>query len=271
VEERRRLILQRQVSASAPLRPRATTDEILNRYSYDGSFMLTDSRNTLRSQRRPGSNVDEHRVQTLLSHPRARAFLMLDESALLLLNANSTSASLDMSVASAMLYKQLHGIWAVTEAKARMIPLVFFCGQHREWGDAYGWPLALALSLLLQLGDKLGDYGADTLGAVFDDFAPDDVGSIVVAFGKLIAVLPQTVIVTLVVDGLRCFEHPPERQRGMVQVIEGLTSTYDAGSRARLKFLFTNSTRVAFVEHLFSRDAGEVLDMPRDPRPSGRW
>jgi len=92
--------------------------------------MLTDSRNTLRSQRRPGSNVDEHRVQTFLSHPRVRAFLMLDESVLLLLNANSTSASLDMSVASAMLYKQLHGIWAVTETKARMIPLVFFCGQH---------------------------------------------------------------------------------------------------------------------------------------------
>ena len=107
VEERRRLVLQESISTNTPRPPRMTGKQILSRYSYDPTLTVTDSRNNLNAQRRAGSNVDENRIQALLSHPRVKAFLMLDDSALLLLNANSASTSLDMSVASAMMYDQL--------------------------------------------------------------------------------------------------------------------------------------------------------------------
>jgi hypothetical protein len=91
---------------------------------------------------------------------------------------------------------------------------------------------------------------------------PGDVESICRAFGGLISRLPENVIVILVVDGLRFFAQPQGRRQEMIVTINHLAAVNRNGSAATLKFLFANSARCEYLEHIFTED--EYLRIPKD-------
>lgn len=118
------------------------------------------------------------------------------------------------------------------------------------------------MSLLLQLLDGYRDFEPAVLSAIADELEPRDISSIMSVFGELITRLPSSVLVVLIVDGLKFFGHPMERRSGLVQVIEHLVDIYRNGSEAKLKFLFANSMRSELVEdYLFGEQ--EVLRIPQ--------
>jgi hypothetical protein len=244
--------------------PQIFPEEILSRYKYVPHLTPTDSQNLVRMQSRPGLDVDKGRIATIQQHPRFQAFLTLNESSMLFLNANSTRAnSLDMSVVSARTYENILGIAAEpTPQHTKVVPLAFFCSQHRDyWTDEDGKPSELAMSLLLQLIDRYGDFDPTTLAMVVEELVPTDTLNILSIFGKLLSQLPATVIIILIIDGLRFFWHPAERRNGLVQVIEELVEMYRSGSEATLKFLFANPAQAEMVEQLFTED--ETLVIPK--------
>ncbi|KAK4450279.1 hypothetical protein QBC34DRAFT_379479 [Podospora aff. communis PSN243] len=221
---------------------------------------------------RPGSSFNAANAAKIWNQPRLRAFLTLDESALLLVNANSHFAtSLEMSVISAEIYNQILALETLsspdsdgTQLHATVIPLAYFASQHRDYArDPDAKPSSVALSLLLQLVDKY-DFDSEILGAISQRLDPEDLRSIMTALDKLLSVLPGNVIVTLIVDGLRYFTTPPERQAGMVRMVQGLVNVFSKNeSKARLKFMFASSGRCPPFEHMFRDDKGEVLEIPR--------
>lgn len=156
-----------------------------------------------------------------------------------------------------------------SDSGAVVIPLAFFCGQHRDWErDDHGSPEELAMSLLLQLVDRgrhhldpeiLQRFSADTTGG--------DIDSICSMFSHLIGSLGREVIVIMIVDGLRFFAQPKERAHGIEAVVTHLVQVYRREQQAMLKMLFTSPTKSYFVEHLF--DEEEKLEMPRDVPAAG--
>jgi len=254
-----------------------STEEILERYLYQPELIPTDCQIILKMQWRPGlDSVDQNKIDSIQHHPRFRAFLTLNESSMLLLNANSdASHSLDMSVASARTYKSLLEVAAQQQqtpgdSSTILVPLAFFCSQHRDYrGDVNGNASELAMSLLLQLIDRYGDFDPTAhLPALVEELDPADITSVFAAFRRLVSVLPSTVIVAIIVDGLRFFDHPAERRQGLLQVVQELVAVHRSDeSEATLKFLFANPTRPDLVEHLFTDD--EALRIPKSPAISG--
>jgi hypothetical protein len=149
-------------------------------------------------------------------------------------------------------------------AGARIIPLGFFCGQHRDWQtDDNGNPEELAMSLLLQLIDRGRQVlNSTVLRQCYERLRPGDISSICSMFKALILSLDSEIVVVLVVDGLRFFAQPRERAQGTEDVITRLVALYRDRPTATLKFLFASPTRSEFVEEYFADE--EVLELPRD-------
>ncbi len=265
-EERRRL-LSLVVAGPSRTTPALDIDNIINRYLYDASLVSTDCEHLLRSPFVPGRHMDEDRILAIKVNPRFRAWLAAGESSLLFMNANSTpSSNLEMSFVSAQVFQRAAEVSSEqrqASARSELIPLAFFCSQHQDYRrDVNGPPSELAMSLLLQLVDAYRGFRPEDLAAAFDggDFDPKDIKSILAAFGSLVSRLPSSVIVILIVDGLRFFWHPKTRRDGTAKVVAGLVDIHHREHDAILKFLFANSTRADFLEDIFADD--ETLRLP---------
>lgn len=196
-------------------------------------------------------HIDEERVHAIKSNIRFQNWLRLNESALLLMNDISPSPSdISMSFVSAQTYKCAMLVSAdaaeQTNAPGQLVPLVFFCSQHRDYPrDPYATPEALGMRLLLQLVDKYRGFDSTDLGAAFEELRPDENGRvhdldlILQAFGYLVSRLPASVIVVLIVDSLETFAHPRDRGDRLAHLVAGLVAVYHAEHAAMLKFLFT--------------------------------
>ncbi|RYP89696.1 hypothetical protein DL770_004184 [Monosporascus sp. CRB-9-2] len=240
-------------------------DHLLERYLYEPLLVTTDSEQLLRVPLTPGYHLDEDRIFAIKTSPRFKAWFALNESSLLLMNANSDPASnLEMSFVSAQAYERAMEVSREQmNGETKLVPIAFFCSQHRDYRkDVHGSPAELAMSLLLQLVDAYHEFSPEDLPAAFDEFDPEDIESILATFGALVSRLPASAIVVLIVDGLRFFAQPKERRIAMADVVARLVDVHRQEHAAMLKFLFANSTRMDFLEEIFTDD--EILHLPTD-------
>jgi len=209
-------------------------------------------------------------VVALQTNPRIQAWLTMDESSLLLVNGRTKShPRSEMSVVSAQIVHRLLDVERATApigevGSATLVPLTFFCGQHRDaHRDPNGNPAEVAMSLLLQLVDHVGaSVPGDVLRKCQTGTRPLDIASICASLERVLSSLSNKVIVVLVVDGIKFFTHPTERRDQMRELVERLVAIYRKRTRATLKVLFASPARSEFLEDLFEDD--EILSLPRD-------
>jgi hypothetical protein len=242
----------------------------LGHFLYDRDLVRTDCAALAKRANRLGrTSHDASRLAALQTNPRLRAWLTIDEPSLLLLNGRADPRpDSEVSLFTAKVFQQLlahHDTYSDQEAAgARIIPLGFFCGQHRDWlTDDNGNPEELAMSLLLQLIDRgRGVLDSAVLWQCYERLRPGDVASICSMFETLVLSLGSGVVVIVVVDGLRFFAQPRERCNGTKDVVTRLVTLHRDRPAATLKFLIASPTMSEFVEELFTED--EVLELPRD-------
>lgn len=97
--------------------------------------------------------LQPNRLQAIEDNPRIRAWLSLDSQSLLLVNGNSTSyLDLSTSFFSAKIMYTLMQEASQPHKTIEVIPIVYFCVQHKNYSkDVAAHPAELAMSLLLQL------------------------------------------------------------------------------------------------------------------------
>lgn len=267
-------IEQRAVTGGHPrllkMAPDVNIEQLLERFLYQPDLVWNDSAALTKRLHRPRrAGYDAGRIAALQSNPRLRAWLTVDEPSLLLLNGRThPRPDSEVSLFAAKIVQSLLQRYQAhnpeDEAGVTVIPLAFFCSQHRDWEtDSNGSPDEVAMSLLMQLVNRARAYlDPAVLRQVSDRTKPGDIGSICSMFQALVHGLGPDVVVILVLDGLRDFARPPERCRGTRKLIAHLVEIYKQESMATLKFLFSSPSASEFVEDLFADD--EFLDMPRD-------
>ncbi|KAK0648087.1 hypothetical protein B0T16DRAFT_112574 [Cercophora newfieldiana] len=248
-------------------------EEILRRFLFEPNLVSGDCTAISKTASRdsPGrKQLNGTRVTSLQSNSRVRAWLTMDESSLLLVNGRSKPhPRSETSTVCARVVQRLAGLNQPPPAPGKdssviVVPLAFFCGQHRDWQrDPNGNPAELAMSLLLQLVDRHGaSIPADLMKRCRAQTKPMDIASICSSLEAIISSLSRKVIVVLIVDGIKFFTHPPERRDQMRELVERLVAIYRTPMAATLKFLFTSPTRSEFIEDLFQD--GEILSLARD-------
>jgi hypothetical protein len=110
------------------------------------------------------------------------------------------------------------------------------------------------MSLLLQLLDRYRHFKVEDLDKVMTQLDPRDIDSNCSMLEHPLLVLPDTATVILIVDVLRWFSQPADRQEDLVRGFECLVYIYRKINNANLKFLFANSTRSEYVEEFFTDD-----------------
>jgi hypothetical protein len=267
--------LQEKTTATANSRrqralPDIDPDHVLTHFLYERDLVYEDCASLNKHAKSPPrTNQDAIRLAALQSNPRLRAWLTVDEPSSLIVNGRADPRpDSETSIFTARMFQQLlehHGLnEGLDESGTSIIPLGFFCGQHRDWQkDSNGNPEELAMSLLLQLIDRgRGVLDPTLLRQCYERLRPGDTTSIFTAFESLILSLGPRVVLIIVVDGLRFFAQPRERCHGLKDVVSRLVSIYRAGPTATLKLLFVSPTKCEFMEEVFLDE--EILELPRD-------
>ncbi|EYB21384.1 hypothetical protein FG05_04524 [Fusarium graminearum] len=142
------------------------------------------------------------------------------------------------------------------DSAARIIQLAFFASQHKDVRrDPNASPHELAMSLLLQLVDHYRYFKTDALSLVENEVDPEDIDAILYIFESLLIRLSRNTILLVIIDDLKAFAQPSSRMRGMRQVIETLLVIHHEGKyKAKVKFIFGNSSRNNFSHGLFAED-----------------
>ncbi|KAL9074010.1 MAG: hypothetical protein Q9157_004551 [Trypethelium eluteriae] len=223
--------------------PNLEPGDVLSHFSYEPDLVAEDC-NSLKQQLHGfrGAHIDTNRLAALQSNVRLRAWLTINEPSAILLNGracrprDSEVSQFSVKIIESLL--EQHEASGTSETpKVALIPLAFFCGQHRDWHqDSNGAPEEVAMSLLLQLIDRCRER--------LDQ-----------------SVLHQNVILVLILDDLLSFSKPRERCEKTRELISRLVETYRKQPTATLKLLFSSPMRSDFVEDLF--DESERLDIPR--------
>ncbi|KAI9659891.1 MAG: hypothetical protein M1821_001243 [Bathelium mastoideum] len=248
--------------------------DVLSRFLYEPELISNDcaalKRQLQKSHRTP---IDKNRLAALRSHIRLRAWLTVNEPSMLLLNGRADPrGGLEISQISAVLLENLLKQQEMQNkskaSEVAVIPLAFFCGLHRDWQrDPNGTPEEVAMSLMLQFIDRYQDTtNPTTLRQCYDRTRPGDLASICASLESLIMSLDSNVIVVLILDGLRHFTQPQERREKTRDLISRLVEIHRKLPQATLKFLFTSTTRLDFIEELF--DESELFSLPRNPKSS---
>ncbi|KAH7409801.1 hypothetical protein DE146DRAFT_604556 [Phaeosphaeria sp. MPI-PUGE-AT-0046c] len=243
---------------------------ILARFLYDRDLVHNDcTALTKRTKRAHRTTQDASRLAALQTNPRLRAWLTVDEPSLLLVNGraeprpDSETSSYAAEVFEQLVQHHDRGK-APGESGAMIIPIGFFCGQHRDWQmDSNGSPEELAMSLLLQLIDRGHEVSDPTvLLQCYQRLKPGSIVSILAAFESLVLSLGSRVVLIVMIDGLRFFAQPRERCQGTREMVSRLVELFREEPAVTLKILFTSPTKCDFVEDLFAGE--EILEMPRD-------
>lgn len=245
-------------------------EKILDHFLYEPDLVVKDCAklaNRAKESRRASSGSG--RLVALQINPRLQAWLTMDESALLFLNGRAESRP-DSAVSffTAQLFQSLlehHRTNCEQQDSAvKIIPLGFFCGQHRdEQSDANGNPEEMAMSLLLQLVDRCRkDIDGAILQQCYESTRGGSIDSICSMFEAVVASLSQQILVVVIVDGLRFFAQPPARAVGSREVVSRLINVCRSQLTAKVKMLFSSPTHCDYLEDLFEDD--ESLAMPRE-------
>lgn len=143
------------------------------------------------------------------------------------------------------------------ERAPRFVPLVFFCGLHTEpLQDTHTGGRALIQSFIRQL---LFQYDFDG-GSIpmapeeLDDVQNSDLGALCSLFDRLVHMLPKSVAVFCLVDGVVYYERD-EFLVDLEQVLMTILRLPDQeGVQAPIKVLLTSPTRTAVVRQPFPDD-----------------
>lgn len=274
--ERRFLTEQprRRLSSKQRALPGLTAKDFLKQFLYDADLVKRDC-NALKKQINPvgRAELDMDRIKALQSNYSLRAFLTVHESSLILLNGRAESRpDSEVSIFSAHVVDRLLQQYEFqrdnVESKISILPAAFFCGQHRNWrNDANAKAEEAAMNLLLQLVDRHGDgIDATVLQKCYESIDPENITSICEALDTVISYFKNNEIVVLIMDGLRYFAQPPDRNEKTRELISCLVNIYRKRPAATLKFLFANPTKTDFVEDLFEEH--ELVSIARNVRGS---
>lgn len=204
-----------------------------------------------------------------------RVFLTADEPSLLAVMGHcDPQPDSEMSLLTAKIVERL---FLVTQARdprekfAKIIPLVFFCGRHRNrQRDPYTNPTEVALSLLMQLIDRHRNYiDLDFLDRCRSCMEPTEIQSVCCALKELIKNLSNNVILVVIIEGLEFFAQTADMREPVRQLFYTLVSTYRDGSEAMMKCLFMSSSRLDFVEDVLEDD--EILEISMDSHHNGYY
>ncbi|KAI1329295.1 hypothetical protein F5Y16DRAFT_105851 [Xylariaceae sp. FL0255] len=253
------------------LSPVADLDSILEEFCYDRCLITNDTEALLRKcLSKTQARLDADRLRSIKDNPRMRAWLTVDESSMLLVNARSDAQDLSSSCLAAHIVQSLlHGDVSHRESMV-IIPLAYFCSQHINYSyDVAASPSEMVMSILLQL---IEGYGSFSLGElqVLDKTDPHNIDDVCIAFGQLVAALPKDVTIYLVIEGISRFSIPAARQMEMHRAIEGIVGVYRRQQQinATFKVAFMTATRARDMEDFFEED--EILNAPTIPKPRGR-
>lgn len=255
---------QRQITL-----PDIDPELVLTRFLYEKDLVRDDCAALKKRARRVHrTSQDASRLAALQSNPRIRAWLTVDEFSLLLVNGRADPRpDSETSINTAELFQQLlqHNDLhqAPNVSRAVIIPIAFFCGQHRDWQlDSNGNPEELAMNLLLQLIDRGRDVlDSAVLRQCHERLKPGSIVSIFTSFESLVMSLGPNVILIVMVDGLRFFAQPRERCQGTRDLVSRMVELYRDRPAAKMKLLFTSPTKCDFVEDMFADE--EILEVPR--------
>lgn len=240
-----------------------TIDKLLGLCGWEPGAIRKDCDMIRKKILAPGNDVDEDRIAAVQSQPRFQSWLLRETSSLLAINANfELTSSIGISYISAKIVDN-----ALVVAKQfgdtpnQLIPLAFFCGQHRFTRDRYGKASEVALSLVMQLLDGYRDFDSELVDATFHLLEPHDISSICDTLSLLMSRLPATAIVVLIIDGLNFFGQPRGRCDETKQVIRHLVDIVKGEQVATIKMLFTSAIQVKFIEELLGKE--ELLVLPK--------
>lgn len=267
VEDRQRM-LETPPATPKGLDCSRLVNEILEEYAYNEDLLPDDIDYLLGVISRRGKRViDQVLLSAILSSSTLRAWAFIDESSLLLIHGRAlTRQESAVSLASAEIVRQMlqspEDPRNPMSEETSIIPIAFFCGQHRG-RDAMSNSNKLISNLLLQLLDR-GRHviSEEAVQHCWQDMGAGDTGDFLVAFQNLVTSLPGNTFLTVVVDGIDFFSRTSTSREETGLIVAGLVDLAREGHiEATLKVLFTSSSRPQFVENLFFED--EVLNMPR--------
>ena len=286
--------LQGQVAGSSESPSRTTPEELLSALEYEESVLLADHVELVQIGRQMDSEkFDVDRVNAIRNNPRLLSWLRLDQSELLLVDANSEQPSipLDTALIAAQLYSGLLQVSQDTDSaiiSAPVLPLAYFSSQHTDIAsDPSAWPSETAMSLLCQLLSLLTTMPSlktflspAILDTIRDTVDPMSVRSITQHLCTVLSALPPTAMVFVMIDNLQIFSHFPTQQESearalitsLVELWRQHQAGYDRGSKyassnitATLKFLFMSTTSCDWLEGILTDD--ETVNIPREVAP----
>ncbi|KAK8129307.1 hypothetical protein PG999_001687 [Apiospora kogelbergensis] len=240
---------------------------ILEKLKYERGLVSQDCEVFQRSGRQSNLTMDLGRMFAIESTFRIQAWLTIDESSMLLVNGRSESRrSPELSILSARIIDRLlesHRTGEPSRNGMVIVPLAFFCSQHRDRKrDPYSNPSELAMSLLLQLIEQHHEgIKSSLIRECHAQLEPTSMISICYWLRKMIADLSEKVVLLVILDGLVFFTQSTEQSEETKLLISSLVSIFRGRRKATLKFMFSSPVRLDFIEDLFLDS--ELLDLPR--------
>lgn len=232
-------------------------------FNYDPCLVARDCESFISRLELIGFGEADQEYLTAVHHnDRIREFLTADTSSLLAVIGNcDPQPDSSISLLTAKIVQRLFDISSGRnhgDQIIRIIPLAFFCGEHRSRRDPYANPTGLALSLLLQLIDRHYDYMTlECLDRCRSYIKSADMRNICKTLAELINSLGDKVILVVVIEGLEFFAQTKGMRDATRHLLHTLVSTYRSGAEAMMKILFTSPSRLDFVEDILEDE--EIL------------
>jgi hypothetical protein len=149
-------------------------------------------------------------------------------------------------------------------SSARIISLVFFCGQHL-YNDEHHGGTAMIRSLFAQL---LRQFPLPTFQPLSDlhphNIDAFDISQLHHLFVHLVHQLPSNTTVFCIIDGINEYERE-EYLHGMDDVVFALMGLVDEGSRASFKLLLLSPRPTVEVRKAFDNEPETLLHMQQSP------
>lgn len=244
----------------------ALRQKILAKLNQDSHHPRKDIRAILQSGLNSSlSDQDTSVYMTQSSH--LQSFLRTADSGILLAQGGSHSSGGQRSplgFVSAKLAKTLRDATS-TDHAFMIIELHFFCGEHVTLDDNIerNCPLGVMKSLLTQLLSQFEDFD---IGLINEGryIELNDINTLGRVFGKLVAQLPDSVMLFCIIDGLSFYD---DRERGedcgkMVKRLVKLTRRRRRIGGCIFKLLITSSTELKMAAVEDFDEQGDIMRIP---------
>ncbi|KAI1765477.1 hypothetical protein GGR53DRAFT_261497 [Hypoxylon sp. FL1150] len=251
-------------------------ESLLLELAYEKRLRDHDCQEILSIRRGFGSRLDTDRITLVQTSSQLQAWISISDSSLLLVDGgSSTSSGPEISYVAARVVESALALSKQTSTsnhsntKLSVMPLAFFCSQHRDRRhDTHARPRGLAKALLAQLIDQFTGLSLKELQAYQNNLEADNTESICRALRRVLKKLPDNCIVVLVLEGIDILMEDKTRV-ALRHIIQSLVRTHGGKHAAMLKFLFTCTTSARPIEDLFREWV--ILRVPRVSSSSGSY